>query len=158
MKDRRSNERLVDRRLISGEECPMTGEPALHGIEIHVTSPGYDNETILVEAEVEAHGLRGAAAAVAIVAASAGGAFLANSGSALAPEPARLNSTLTSSFTPVYVTYIYTNTSGTARFMSSSWTYSTIPAGTPCVDFYPVPAGYVTSRVVIANGNYRKCY
>jgi hypothetical protein len=137
----------------------MTDQPTLHGIEVHVTSPGYDSETILVEGDddVEAHGVRGAAAALAIVAASAGGAFLAHSGTALAPEPARLNSTLYSSGASS-ATWINTNAVTYAYFLSSSWTPSSLPAGYPCSTVYPLAAGTTLYKVIQASGNYRRCY
>jgi hypothetical protein len=87
---------------------------------------------------------------------SAAGVWFAGSGSALAPEPARLNSTLYSG--SVSGVYVNTLTQTNIVFLSSSWTPSSYPAGKPCVTTAPIPAGTVTSHVVVASGNYRKCY
>jgi hypothetical protein len=100
----------------------------------------------------------GAALAAVVAAAilAAGGAWFAGAGGVLAPEPARLNSTLYSSgaSSAIYITSLR-STSG--YFLSSSWTPSSIPAGLPCSTTYPVPAGTTLYKVVYASGNYRKC-
>jgi hypothetical protein len=95
-----------------------------------------------------------AATFLALVCAAA--VWIAAAGSALAPEPARLNSTLYSSGADS-ATYINTLRATNAYFVSSSWMPSSVPAGTPCSTTAPVPAGTILTKVVVASGGYRKC-
>ena len=95
-----------------------------------------------------------AAAFLALVCAAA--VWMAGAGSALAPEPARLNSTLYSSGADSAI-YINTLRATNAYFVSSSWMPSSVPAGTPCSTTAPVPAGTILTKVVVASGSYRKC-
>jgi hypothetical protein len=95
-------------------------------------------------------------AVAAALAVSAGGTFFAGAGSALAPEPARLASTLASTGSTA-ATLIYSRTVVPAYFLSSSWTPSSMPAGLPCSTTAPVPSGTVLTHYVVASGNYRKC-
>jgi hypothetical protein len=82
--------------------------------------------------------------------------WMAGAGTALAPEPARLNSTLYSSGA-TSATYVNTLSSTSAYFLSSSWTPSSLPVGAPCSTTFPRPAGTTLSTVVVASGSYRKC-
>lgn len=96
------------------------------------------------------------ATVVAAVIVGLTGGWLAGAGAVSAPEPARLNSTLSGSG-PSSATYVNTQNSTSAYFVSSSWTPSSIPAGYPCSTTYPVSAGTTLYRTVYANGNYRRC-
>ena len=86
--------------------------------------------------------------------------WMAGAGSAVAPEPARLTSTLASTggSNAVYVTSLSRTT---AYFLSASWTPSSLPVGAPCSSVAPVPynpANPLTlTTVVQGSGNYRRC-
>ena len=95
-----------------------------------------------------------AAALLALVCAAA--VWMAGAGSALAPEPARLNTTLYGTGASS-ATYINTLRTTSGYFLSASWMPSSLPAGTPCSTTAPVPAGTTLTKVVVASGNYRKC-
>jgi hypothetical protein len=95
-------------------------------------------------------------AVVAAVMVGAAGAWFHGAGGVRAPEPARLNTTLYASGA-AGATYVITARTTSAYFLSGSWTYSSIPAGTPCSTTYPVPAGTTVYTVVYASGSYRKC-
>jgi len=97
------------------------------------------------------------AAAVSVAAVAATGAWLYSAGPVKAPEPARLTSTLYGSGSRTPVLYVYSNLAGYGYFLSSSWTWSTAPAGAPCSTTAPVPAGTVLYGIVYASGNYRRC-
>ncbi len=138
----------------------MTDEPNSQDIEAHRARMGYDSETILVEDDddVEAHGMLGVAAAVVIMAGSAGGTMLADAGTALAPEPARLTAPLSGSTGATGAAY-YVNTSleTTVKKWPSSYMYApNLAPGTPCSPT-DLAAWVETSRVIQATGNYRKC-
>ena len=137
----------------------MIDEPIWHEIEAQRSRAGYDDETVVIdEDDFEGHGMLGVATAVAIVAGSAGGVMYAQADSALAPEPAVLSQTLSSSMNSVAAVYQYTNVATNVRYVGTSWIYSpSLAAGTPCVTYRPVPAGTVTGQVVQASGNYRRC-
>ena len=82
--------------------------------------------------------------------------WTASAGTALAPEPARLNGALTASSVPA--TYVDSSVKTNAYFLSStSWTLSSIPAGAPCSTTWGLAAGTTIYSVVQASGNYRKC-
>jgi hypothetical protein len=95
------------------------------------------------------------AVVAAVIVGSAGGWFH-GAGGVLAPEPARLNSTLYSSGASS-ATYVNTLHSTLGYFLSGSWTPSSLPAGYPCSTTYPVSAGTTLYKVVYASGSYRKC-
>jgi hypothetical protein len=117
----------------------------------------YDNETILVEEDdVEAHGMLAVAAAVVIMAGSAGGTMIAHSGTALAPEPAFLTAPLDSTNMTAAAYYVNTGVPTSVVKWSSSYNPGTVPAGTPCSPFDLAP-GTQTAKVIVATGNYRKC-
>lgn len=82
--------------------------------------------------------------------------WMATAGSALAPEPARLNSTLYSTGSSTVI-YVYSLASGRGYYLSSSWTPSSLPIGAPCSTTAPVPAGTVLTAVVQGSGSYRRC-
>ena len=96
------------------------------------------------------------AAAVVIMAVSAGGTFLAQAGTALAPEPAHLTAALDLGATTAAAYYVSSNQQTTVFKWPATYTAGTVPAGTPCspVD---LAAGQETARVIQATGNYRKC-
>jgi len=138
----------------------MSDEPTAHDLEARRIRIGFDNETILVEpdGDVEAHGMLGVAAAVVIMAGSAGGTLLAQGGTALAPEPAQLTAELTG-WTGVSASAVYVNTSleTSVKKWPSSYMYApNLAPGTPCspVD---LAAGAETAKVIQATGNYRRC-
>lgn len=138
----------------------MTDTPNAHDIEAHLTRMGYASETILVEGDddVEAHGMLGVAAAVVIMAGSAGGTFLAGAGTALAPEPAQLTQSLIGG-NGVSAAAYYVNTSSQTKVVRwpGTWTANTtLNAGTPC-STVELAAGAEATRTIQANGNYRKC-
>lgn len=137
----------------------MTDENIRHEIEAERSRAGYDDETVVIdEDDFEGHGMLGVATAVAIVAGSTGGVMIAQADSALAPEPARLSSTLYTSSSVVGAYYQYTNVATNVRYLGTSWTYNpSLAAGLPCVTYWPVAAGTVTGQVVQAYGNYRRC-
>ena len=139
----------------------------LVGMEELMLSPGWDRETLLVDFEhdVEAHGMRGiagiAAASVAVLAGSAGGAFLAEAGTSLAPGPAALTSNMLAGGTSAPAVYQDTSTQTTAYRLSNSWQYApSLPAGAPCstapLNTY-VSWWTVLTTTVQAMGNYRRC-
>jgi hypothetical protein len=141
------------------EEESMIDEPTWHEIEAQRSRAGYDDETVIIdEDDFEGHGMLGIATAVAIVAGSTGGVMFAQADSALAPEPAVLTQTLTSSYSDAAAYYQSTNVATNVRYVGTSWIYSpTLAVGTPCATYWPVPAGTVTGKVVQAMGNYRRC-
>lgn len=100
-----------------------------------------------------------AVAAPAIVAAiviGAAGAWLHGASPVFAPEPARLTSTLYGSGASSAM-YVTTLKPTSAYFLSSSWTWSSLPAGYPCSTTYPRPSGVTVYSTIQASGNYRKC-
>jgi hypothetical protein len=140
----------------------MTVEPKPHDIEAHWTRIAYHSETILVEDDdVEAHGVLAVCAAVVVLAGSAGGTFLANTGTALAPEPAQLTQSL-SGTTGATGAAVYVNTQQQTQVVKWPSTYTAtanpLPPGTPC-STGALAAGAVTSKVIQALGtsNYRRC-
>jgi hypothetical protein len=102
--------------------------------------------------------------AVAMVAAvSAGGVWSAGAGTALAPEPAQLTTSLYG--TPGSMTatadakYVHTNTSTKVVMWPSNYPIaakSWAPAGQPC---YPgnLPAGQQTTKAIRVSGAYAIC-
>ena len=132
-------------------------------IEAERINRGFDGETVVLDDDdVEAHGMLGVVAAVAILAGSAGGTMLADAGTALAPEPAQLTQSMTGPNSASAI-YISTNTPTTVRYVGTSVIYApTLAVGTPCTTYWPVPAGTVTGKVVQAYGGtgsaYRRCY
>jgi hypothetical protein len=132
----------------------------MNDLEPHAIRIAYENETILVDSDddVEGHGILGVAAAVVVMAGSAGGTFLATSGSALAPEPARLTAELTGSNGSSGAAY-YINTNQQTNVVKWPGTYmynTTLAPGTPCSP-YDLAEGAEATRVIQATGNYRKC-
>jgi hypothetical protein len=95
-------------------------------------------------------------AAALTMLASAGGAWLATARTALAPEPARLNSSLNNvnSIAPAY--YVSTNVSTSVVKFSATWVPGTVAAGTPCSST-DLGIGQDAIRVIQAYGSYRKC-
>lgn len=129
-------------------------------IEAQRVSLGFDGETVVLdEDDVEAHGMLGVVAAVTIMAGSAGGTMLADAGTALAPEPARLTQSLGQTSSMASAVYVNTNAATSVRYIGTSIIYApTLAVGTPCVTIRPVPVGTVTGKVVQAYGtDYRRC-
>jgi hypothetical protein len=98
---------------------------------------------------------RWATASLLLAGSVGAGTLLPGAGTAMAPEPARLNATLYSGSTPGV--YVSSSLPTTVYFLSTSWTYSSVPAGAPCSPTAPIPAGSITTRVVLATGSYRRC-
>ena len=86
--------------------------------------------------------------------------WMAGAGSAVAPEPARLTSTLSTTGAANGV-YIYSLGRTTAYFLSASWTPSSLPVGAPCSTVAPLPYNplkpLTLTTVVQGSGNYRRC-
>ena len=97
--------------------------------------------------------------AAAALAVSAGGTFLANAGTALAPEPAMLTADLVgSNGSTAAALGVDTNVRTDVVKWPKSYTYGPwLAAGTPCSNI-DLSANQVTSSVIQATGNYRKCY
>lgn len=132
----------------------------MNDLEPHANRIAYENETILVDSDddVEGHGILGVAAAVVVMAGSAGGTFVATSGSALAPEPARLTASLSGGNGAAAAAY-YVNTDQPTNVVKWPGTYlynTTLAPGTPCSP-YDLAEGAEAMRVIQATGNYRKC-
>lgn len=138
----------------------MTDEPNSQDIESHRTRLGYETETILVEDDddVEAHGMLGVVAAVAIMAGGTGGTLLANTRTALAPEPAQLTQALGGSTgQTAEARYVNTQVQTNVVKWPSSYSYGpSLAPGTPC-STGALAAGAQTSKVIQATGNYRRC-
>jgi hypothetical protein len=85
-------------------------------------------------------------------------AFLADSGTALAPEPARVREALgTTQGTTGAAYYVNTGTlTGVVSWPGSYSPSTSLAPGTPC-STAGLGAGQQTSQVIVANGNYRKC-
>lgn len=98
-------------------------------------------------------------AAVAAAALAVGGSvWFAGAGTALAPEPAQLTADLQGSNGATAAAY-YVNTeiqTGVVKWPSTYSYNPGLPAGTPCSP-YDLGAWATSSRVIQANGNYRKC-
>ena len=96
--------------------------------------------------------------AAAAIACSTAGGWLAGAGSALAPEPLMLTSTLTGSNGATAAGYyIDTKVDGAAVKWPSTWTYNTsLAAGTPC-STVALSGAYLVTKYIQATGNYRKC-
>lgn len=145
----------------------MSDEATLLGMETLMLSPGWDRETIIVDSgdDVEAHGMRtfaGIAASVAVIAGSAGSAFLAQAGTALAPEPATLTSDMNAYETSAWAVYTSTNVNTTGHRYNNSWKYDPngLPAGAPCSSAQiseTLVVGMQLTQVIEAKGNYRRC-
>jgi hypothetical protein len=95
----------------------------------------------------------GVAAAGIVV---AGGVLIGGASSVSAPEPARLDGYLTGTNTTTLATYVSSLTKTKVVQFGSSWAPGSWPAGTPCVT-YNAPPGTVTTQIIYATGNYRKC-
>ncbi len=85
--------------------------------------------------------------------------FASGAGSALAPEPARLTSSLSGS-TGVNAPAVYVNTAVKTTVIKWSSSYVAVvsppPAGTPCATA-DLGTGTTTTRVIQAAGVYRRC-
>lgn len=91
---------------------------------------------------------------------SAAVVWMGSSGTALAPEAARLNSTLYNSGASS-ATYVTTNKQTSGYYLSGSWTPSSLPIGAPCSTTAPIyynSASPVTLYTVVqGSGSYRRC-
>ena len=96
----------------------------------------------------------------ALAPAAAPCAFLAaGTGSALAPEPARLDANLPASAgAAAAATFVDTNVPTRARYYTGSWiTDLTVAAGTPCSST-GIASGTKTARVIQRSGAYARCW
>ena len=82
--------------------------------------------------------------------------WMGGAGTALAPEPARVNGDLYGSGWSTSANYVYSNATTTALWWSGSWTVSSIPVGTPCTTT-AVSAGTTVTKVIQGYGGYRRC-
>ena len=96
--------------------------------------------------------------AAAGLTATAGGAWLAHSGSALAPEPARLSASLSgANGAAAAAVYRDTDVPATVVKWTASYVFNTtLPAGKPC-STTDLAAGDWTGQTIQAIGNYRRC-
>jgi hypothetical protein len=95
-------------------------------------------------------------AVVGAIMIGAAGAWFHGANPVFAPEPARLNSTLSTA--SVGATYVTTLRATKAYFLSATtWTASSLPAGAPCSSTWGLAPGTTVYGVVLATGNYRKC-
>jgi hypothetical protein len=96
------------------------------------------------------------AAVVAAATVAAVAAWFANASAVRAPEPARLNATLSS--TSVSGLYITSLKATNVYFLSNTnWTARDLPSGAPCSATWGLSTGATVYGVVMAAGNYRKC-
>ena len=102
-------------------------------------------------------------AVAAALAATAGSAWFAGAGTALAPEPAMLTAPLSAGSpydynTPTAGAY-YVNSRVPTSVVKWPSTYkpnTTLPVGTPCSNI-DLGTWQQTAQVIVAAGNYRKC-
>ena len=88
--------------------------------------------------------------------ACAGGSWTFDAGSALAPEPADLKSSLAGSYGATAAAVIYEQKASTLLLWPASWEIGSAAAGTPCSP-YGLPAGTRPTNRIQARGNYRAC-
>jgi hypothetical protein len=103
--------------------------------------------------------VRDLTAFASIAVASAAGAWFVGAGTALAPEPARLTQSLSGATgTMGAAVYVSSNQSTSVVKWPTSWlsAYPLPEAGKPCSP-YDMAAWQQTTRVIVANGSYRKC-
>jgi len=90
----------------------------------------------------------------------AGGVFLTASGTAVAPEPARLDGNLSDVGSTAPAFYVESHTPTSAYYVPKTWTnsyaYRSIPTGTPCAD-YNATVNTILTKIVIHAGNYTRC-
>lgn len=143
----------------------MSGQADAQSIEAGWVRLAFRSETVLVEddADFEGHGLlSGAALAAAVIVMGAGGTMVAHSGSALAPEPAKLGATSLGSSVSSTTSAAYVNSGVQTTVLNwpSSFRHgANVAVGTPCS---PVGlAAYSTTRYVIVamspGSAYKKC-
>ena len=82
--------------------------------------------------------------------------LLASASSVSAPEPARLDGSLTGTATSTLAVLISSNTPTYAYQFGSSWAPGSVPAGTPCATYAATP-GTILTMTIRASGAYRKC-
>jgi hypothetical protein len=84
--------------------------------------------------------------------------LIVTAGEARAPEPARLTASLSNSYgAAASAVYANSTTQTSVVRWPGSWAVNTtLKAGTPCSTFALRP-GQMTTQVIHAQGNYRKC-
>ena len=84
------------------------------------------------------------------------GSWTFHAGSALAPEPADLKSTLAGTYGATAAAVVYEQKAATLLLWPASWEIGSAAAGTPCSP-YGLPAGTRPTNRIQARGNYRAC-
>ena len=84
------------------------------------------------------------------------GTLLLSAAPAAAPEPARLNASLSGKNSSASATYTYSNVSTRAYQWPGTWAVGSIQPGTPCAT-YAAATGTTLYSTIQASGSYRKC-